>query len=138
MLTEVAEMLPEGRSLGQLIQLVKVSRHYATSSFHNRVGGGDESAADEGAGQGKERRGEGAEQGAIVSRDSEAFWACWRDCLNNEEAINTLFCPFQEKFHTFVLRGLRNISVNFPLPIYIWPIFRLLTEHGDPELVRRD
>jgi hypothetical protein len=27
-----------------------------------------------------------------------------------EEAINTPFCPLQEKFHTFVLRGLRNIS----------------------------
>ena len=27
-----------------------------------------------------------------------------------EEAINTSFCPSQEKFHTFVLRGLRNIS----------------------------
>jgi hypothetical protein len=26
-----------------------------------------------------------------------------------EEAINTTFCPLQEKFHTFVLRGLRNI-----------------------------
>jgi hypothetical protein len=33
-------------------------------------------------------------------------WACWLD----EEAINRLFCPLQEKFHTFVLRGLRNIS----------------------------
>jgi hypothetical protein len=28
----------------------------------------------------------------------------------NQEAINRLFCPSQEKFHTFVLRGLRNIS----------------------------
>ena len=28
----------------------------------------------------------------------------------DEEAINTPFCPLQEKFHTFVLRGLRNIS----------------------------
>ena len=27
-----------------------------------------------------------------------------------EEAINTPFCPLQEKFHTFVLRVLRNIS----------------------------
>ena len=27
-----------------------------------------------------------------------------------EEAINTPFCPLQEKFNTFVLRGLRNIS----------------------------
>jgi hypothetical protein len=27
-----------------------------------------------------------------------------------EGAINTPFCPLQEKFHTFVLRGLRNIS----------------------------
>jgi dynein heavy chain len=27
-----------------------------------------------------------------------------------EEVINTPFCPLQEKFHTFVLRGLRNIS----------------------------
>ena len=27
-----------------------------------------------------------------------------------EEAINTPFCPSQEIFHTFVLRGLRNIS----------------------------
>ena len=27
-----------------------------------------------------------------------------------EEAINTPFCPLQEKFRTFVLRGLRNIS----------------------------
>jgi hypothetical protein len=27
-----------------------------------------------------------------------------------EEAINTPFCPLQEKFHPFVLRGLRNIS----------------------------
>jgi hypothetical protein len=26
-----------------------------------------------------------------------------------EEAINCPFCPLQEKFHTFVLRGLRNI-----------------------------
>jgi hypothetical protein len=28
----------------------------------------------------------------------------------SKEAINTPFCPLQEKFHTFVLRGLRNIS----------------------------
>jgi hypothetical protein len=28
----------------------------------------------------------------------------------DEEAINTPFCPLQEKFHAFVLRGLRNIS----------------------------
>ena len=27
-----------------------------------------------------------------------------------EEVINIPFCPLQEKFHTFVLRGLRNIS----------------------------
>ena len=27
-----------------------------------------------------------------------------------EEAINTPFCSLQEKFRTFVLRGLRNIS----------------------------
>jgi hypothetical protein len=27
-----------------------------------------------------------------------------------EEARHTPFCPLQEKFHTFVLRGLRNIS----------------------------
>ena len=27
-----------------------------------------------------------------------------------EEAINTPFCPLQENFHTFVSRGLRNIS----------------------------
>ena len=27
-----------------------------------------------------------------------------------EEAINTPFCPLREKTHTFVLRGLRNIS----------------------------
>ena len=27
-----------------------------------------------------------------------------------EEARNIQFCPLQEKFHTFVLRGLRNIS----------------------------
>jgi hypothetical protein len=27
-----------------------------------------------------------------------------------EEPINTPFCPLQEKFRTFVLRGLRNIS----------------------------
>ena len=49
-----------------------------------------------------------------------------------KEAINTPFRPLQEKFHTFVLRGLRNISeapqnppMNFLLPIYVWPIFRL-------------
>ena len=28
----------------------------------------------------------------------------------DEEAINTLFCVSEEKFHTFVLQGLRNIS----------------------------
>ena len=28
----------------------------------------------------------------------------------DQEVINTLFCPSQEKFHTFVLRGVRNIS----------------------------
>jgi hypothetical protein len=28
----------------------------------------------------------------------------------DEEVINTPFCPLQKKFHTFVLRGLRNIS----------------------------
>jgi hypothetical protein len=28
----------------------------------------------------------------------------------DEEARNTPLCPSQEKFHTFVLRGLRNIS----------------------------
>ena len=28
----------------------------------------------------------------------------------HREAINTLFCPSQEKLHAFVLRGLRNIS----------------------------
>ena len=27
-----------------------------------------------------------------------------------QEAINTVFCPSQGKFHTFVLRGVRNIS----------------------------
>ena len=27
-----------------------------------------------------------------------------------EEARNTQFCPSQKKFHTFVLRGLSNIS----------------------------
>ena len=27
-----------------------------------------------------------------------------------EEARNTPFCPSQEKFHTVVLRGVRNIS----------------------------
>jgi hypothetical protein len=27
-----------------------------------------------------------------------------------EEAINTPFCSLQEKFHTFVFRGLSNIS----------------------------
>ena len=27
-----------------------------------------------------------------------------------QEVINTPFCPYQEKFHTFVLRGVRNIS----------------------------
>ena len=27
-----------------------------------------------------------------------------------EEAMDTPFCPLQEKFHAFVLRGLRNIS----------------------------
>jgi hypothetical protein len=30
--------------------------------------------------------------------------------LLHEEAINTPFCPVHEKFHTFVLRGLKNIS----------------------------
>ena len=29
-----------------------------------------------------------------------------------QEARNTLFCPFQEKFHTVVLRGVRNIYVG--------------------------
>ena len=29
---------------------------------------------------------------------------------DDEEAINTSFCPLQERCHTFVLRGLRNIS----------------------------
>ena len=55
----------------------------------------------------------------------------------SEEAINTPFCPLQEKFHTVVFRGLRNISeapenppVNFLLPINIWPIFRLLRGVG--------
>ena len=33
----------------------------------------------------------------------------WVDAVL-EEAINTSFCPLQEKSHTFVLRGLRNIS----------------------------
>ena len=28
----------------------------------------------------------------------------------DEEEINTPVCPLQDKFHTFVLRGLRNIS----------------------------
>ena len=31
-------------------------------------------------------------------------------CMFPEEATNTPFCALQEKFHTFVLRGLRNIS----------------------------
>ena len=30
--------------------------------------------------------------------------------LAPEEAINTPVCPLQEKFHTFIFRGLRNIS----------------------------
>jgi hypothetical protein len=34
-----------------------------------------------------------------------------------EEAINTAFCPLQEKFHTFVLRGLRNISEAPKIPL---------------------
>ena len=40
-----------------------------------------------------------------VLREKLAGEAC-----TNEEAINTPFCPLQEKFHTFVSRGLRNIS----------------------------
>jgi beta-galactosidase GanA len=31
-------------------------------------------------------------------------------CGEIKEAINTPFCPSQEKFHTDVLRGFRNIS----------------------------
>jgi hypothetical protein len=34
----------------------------------------------------------------------------WIEKITAQEAINTPFCPLQEKFHTFVLRGLRNIS----------------------------
>jgi hypothetical protein len=38
-----------------------------------------------------------------------------------EEAINTPFCPSQEKFHTGVLRGVRNISVAPQNPPEISP-----------------
>jgi hypothetical protein len=31
----------------------------------------------------------------------------------DQEARNTPFCPSQEKFHTVVLRGVRNISDAF-------------------------
>jgi hypothetical protein len=34
------------------------------------------------------------------------------ETVTGEEVINTPFCPLQEKFHTFVLRGLRNVSVS--------------------------
>jgi hypothetical protein len=63
------------------------------------------------------------------------FWfqVAWAPFDQSEEAINTPFCPLQEKSHTFVLRGLSNISeapenppMNLVLPIYIWPIYRLL------------
>ena len=61
-------------------------------------------------------------------------WPGAHDCADMaEEAINTPFFSLQEKLHTVVLRGLRNISeapypppMNFLLVIYIWPIFRLL------------
>ena len=34
-----------------------------------------------------------------------------KSCFTNEEANNSPFCPsLREKFHTFVLRALRNIS----------------------------
>ena len=55
-----------------------------------------------------------------------------------QEARNTPFCPSQDKFLTFVLRGVRNISgapynpsMKLLLPIYIWPIDRLL-RRADP------
>ena len=32
------------------------------------------------------------------------------DAAKVQEARNTLFCPSQEKFHTVVLQGVRNIS----------------------------
>jgi hypothetical protein len=48
--------------------------------------------------------------GAVLARVlTPAAGASLRGVLT-EEAINTPFCPLQEKFHTFVLRGLRNIS----------------------------
>ena len=42
------------------------------------------------------------ERGLLHHQQRGGGWA--------EEAINTPFCTLQEIFHTFVLRGLRNIS----------------------------
>ena len=43
-----------------------------------------------------------------VSEDPRSHQIWSDDVL--EEAMNAPFCPLQEKFHIFVLRGLRNIS----------------------------
>ena len=57
--------------------------------------------------------GDGADAPAdAADADANAHRAFYgtRGGAMTEEAINRLFCPSQEKFHTFVLRGLRNIS----------------------------
>ena len=35
---------------------------------------------------------------------------CNKAAEGEEEAINSIFCPFQEIYHTVVLQGVRNIS----------------------------
>ena len=78
----------------------------------------------------------------IVASETEmvllgGFQNAYEEAAVDEEGVNTPFCPLQEKFYPFVLRGLRNISeapsnppMNFLLPIYICPIFRLLSGGG--------
>ena len=66
------------------------------------------------------------ERDAAKKSQLQQDWAAWREENSNltgsrakhrllsacrdEEAINTPSCPLQDKFHTFALRGLRNMS----------------------------
>ena len=52
----------------------------------------------------------GALTALLDSSDKGRFGRCAARYTAGEEAINTLFSPCQEKFHTFVLRGVRNVS----------------------------
>jgi dienelactone hydrolase len=73
--------------------------------------GGDDSGAEEGGSTEGGKNTPGQEKRSVaVLGFCFGGWVVGKLCGDAEEAINRLFCPSHEKFHDFVLRGLRNIS----------------------------